>query len=121
MLSLHRDLQWLYRCRGGYAIYTLVWNSCWGTVACCVVTTTRTHIHLCSQLPSPHSRVAQPPSKCLLVPQAMPQPDSAMFYFKTNKLGFDAEFFGRVKLVAALADLAGGRGSEGGGGCYWGS
>jgi hypothetical protein len=37
----------------------------------------------------------------------MPQPDSAMFYFKTNKLGFDAEFFGRVKLVAALADLAG--------------
>jgi len=31
-----------------------------------------------------------------------------MFYFKTNKLGFDAEFFGRVKLVAALADLAGG-------------
>lgn len=30
-----------------------------------------------------------------------------MFYFKTNKLKFDAEFFGRVKLVAALADLAG--------------
>ena len=30
-----------------------------------------------------------------------------MFYFKTNKLGFDAEFLGRVKLVAAVADLLG--------------
>lgn len=30
-----------------------------------------------------------------------------MFYFKTNKLGFDAKFFGRVKLVIALADLLG--------------
>jgi hypothetical protein len=48
--------------------------------------------------------------------QAMPQPDSAMFYFKTNKLGFDAEFFGRVKLVAALADLGGGAACWAGGG-----
>jgi hypothetical protein len=46
----------------------------------------------------------------------MPQPDSAMFYFKTNKLGFDAEFFGRVKLVAALADLGGGAACWAGGG-----
>lgn len=30
-----------------------------------------------------------------------------MFYFKTNKLGFNPEFFGRVKLVAAIADLLG--------------
>jgi hypothetical protein len=37
----------------------------------------------------------------------MPSVGTAMFYFKTNKLGFDAEFFGRVKLVAALADLLG--------------
>ena len=30
-----------------------------------------------------------------------------MFYFQTNKLGFGAEFLGRVRLVAALASLAG--------------
>jgi len=39
--------------------------------------------------------------------QAMPAAGTAMFYFKTNRLGFDAEFFGRVKLVAAVADLLG--------------
>eukprot|EP00878_Enallax_costatus_P020264 GHUV01021414.1.p1 GENE.GHUV01021414.1~~GHUV01021414.1.p1 ORF type:complete len:534 (+),score=85.13 GHUV01021414.1:759-2360(+) len=39
--------------------------------------------------------------------QATPGVGTAMFYFKTNKLGFNAEFFGRVKLVAAIADLLG--------------
>ncbi len=37
----------------------------------------------------------------------MPNAGSAFFYFKTNKLGFDAEFLGRVHLVAAIANLAG--------------
>lgn len=39
--------------------------------------------------------------------QATPNAGTAMFYFKTNKLGFKPEFFGRVKLVAAIADLLG--------------
>ena len=39
--------------------------------------------------------------------QATPTSDTAMFYFQTNKLGFGAEFLGRVRLVAALASLAG--------------
>lgn len=43
---------------------------------------------------------------CLCL-QAMPNSDSAMFYFKTNKLGFKAEFLGLVKLAAALANLGG--------------
>lgn len=30
-----------------------------------------------------------------------------MFYFETNELGFSPEFMGRVRLVAALASLAG--------------
>ena len=30
-----------------------------------------------------------------------------MFYFQTNRLGFGPEFLGRVRLVAALASLAG--------------
>lgn len=30
-----------------------------------------------------------------------------MFYFQTNRLGFDAEFLGRVRFVASLASLAG--------------
>eukprot|EP00775_Hariotina_reticulata_P011919 gene11919-12063_t len=47
------------------------------------------------------------PVAFLFLWQAMPAAGTAMFYFKTNKLGFDAEFFGRVKLVAAVADLLG--------------
>jgi hypothetical protein len=30
-----------------------------------------------------------------------------MFYFYSNKLHFDAEFLGRVRLAGALASLAG--------------
>ena len=30
-----------------------------------------------------------------------------MFFFQTNKLGFTAEFLGRVRLAGALASLAG--------------
>ena len=39
--------------------------------------------------------------------QATPTADTAMFFFETNKLGFTAEFLGRVRLAGALASLAG--------------
>ena len=39
--------------------------------------------------------------------QATPSPDSAMFYFSTNELGFQPEFLGRVRLASSLAALAG--------------
>ncbi|GBG88639.1 hypothetical protein CBR_g48170, partial [Chara braunii] len=39
--------------------------------------------------------------------QATPSSDTAMFYFITNKLGFQAEFLGRVRLVTSVASLAG--------------
>ena len=39
--------------------------------------------------------------------QATPTSETAMFYFQTNKLGFTPEFLGRVRLVAAVASLAG--------------
>jgi hypothetical protein len=39
--------------------------------------------------------------------QAVPDPSAAMFFYKTQRLAFDAEIFGRVKLVAATADLVG--------------
>lgn len=39
--------------------------------------------------------------------QATPSADTAMFYFYTNSLGFDAEFMGRVRLLGSLASLAG--------------
>ena len=42
---------------------------------------------------------------CML--QATPTSDTAMFYFQTNRLHFGPEFLGRVRLVAALASLAG--------------
>jgi hypothetical protein len=56
---------------------------------------------------------------CCRCCQAMPSVGTAMFYFKTNKLGFDAEFFGRVKLVAALADLLGECCATGGDAALW--
>ncbi|KAG0569944.1 hypothetical protein M758_6G122600 [Ceratodon purpureus] len=39
--------------------------------------------------------------------QATPTSDTAMFFFTTNQLGFGAEFMGRVRLVTAIASLAG--------------
>ncbi|GBF96737.1 folate-biopterin transporter chloroplastic [Raphidocelis subcapitata] len=39
--------------------------------------------------------------------QATPTADSAMFYYYTNELHFDAEFLGRVRLAGAVASLAG--------------
>lgn len=39
--------------------------------------------------------------------QATPNPDSAMFFFNTNVLGFGPEFLGRVRLASAAASLLG--------------
>lgn len=39
--------------------------------------------------------------------QASPNPDSAMFFFNTNVLGFGPEFLGRVRLASAGAALLG--------------
>jgi hypothetical protein len=39
--------------------------------------------------------------------QATPTADSAMFYYYTNQLHFDAEFLGRVRLAGSVASLAG--------------
>mmetsp|Transcript_6600 Transcript_6600/g.22736 ORF Transcript_6600/g.22736 Transcript_6600/m.22736 type:complete len:588 (-) Transcript_6600:3150-4913(-) len=39
--------------------------------------------------------------------QATPNPSSAMFFFQTNKLGFNPEFLGKVALVSSVAQLAG--------------
>ncbi|KAK9086884.1 hypothetical protein Syun_029278 [Stephania yunnanensis] len=47
------------------------------------------------------------PTVFIFLWQAMPQSDSAMFYFTTNRLGFTPEFLGRVKLVTSVASLLG--------------
>lgn len=39
--------------------------------------------------------------------QATPSPDSALFFFTTNVLGFQPEFLGRVQLAASVASLTG--------------
>jgi len=39
--------------------------------------------------------------------QATPTPDSAMFYFNTNELGFQPEFLGKVRFAASFASLLG--------------
>ena len=39
--------------------------------------------------------------------QATPNVETAFFYFQTNQLGFQPEFLGRVRLVAAIASLLG--------------
>ena len=36
---------------------------------------------------------------CAYGVQATPSADTAMFYFYTNSLGFDAEFMGRIRLL----------------------
>ena len=47
------------------------------------------------------------PTAFVFLWQATPTADSAMFYFYTNRLHFDAEFLGRVRLAGAVASLAG--------------
>lgn len=47
------------------------------------------------------------PTLFIFLWQATPTSDTAMFFFTTNHLGFGAEFMGRVRLVTAIASLAG--------------
>lgn len=47
------------------------------------------------------------PTLFVLVYKATPSPDSAMFYFVTSRLGFEAEFLGRARLASSIASLAG--------------
>jgi len=47
------------------------------------------------------------PTAFVFLWQATPSADTAMFFFQTNQLGFQPEFLGRVRLVGALASLAG--------------
>ena len=39
--------------------------------------------------------------------KSTPSPDTAMFYFSTNELGFSPEFLGRVSLVGSIASFIG--------------
>ena len=39
--------------------------------------------------------------------QATPAPDSALFFFQTNELGFKPEFLGSVRLASSIASLVG--------------
>eukprot|EP01039_Chlorochromonas_danica_P002257 gene2257-2471_t len=39
--------------------------------------------------------------------QATPSPESALFYFYTNALGFSTDFLGRLRLIASIASLVG--------------
>ncbi|NEO28089.1 MAG: folate/biopterin family MFS transporter [Kamptonema sp. SIO4C4] len=39
--------------------------------------------------------------------QATPNSETALFYFTTNKLGFEPEFLGRLRLVTSIASLVG--------------
>lgn len=47
------------------------------------------------------------PTVFIFLWQATPTSDTAMFFFTTNKLGFQPEFLGRVRLVTSIASLAG--------------
>lgn len=47
------------------------------------------------------------PTLFVLLYRATPSPDSALFYFQTNRLGFDAEFLGKARLVSSIASLTG--------------
>eukprot|EP00884_Botryococcus_braunii_P002175 jgi/Botrbrau1/11959/Bobra.341_1s0024.1 len=66
---------------------------------------------LAAQARSLWSAVSRPtillPAGFVFLWQATPSADTAMFYFQTNELGFTPEFMGRVRLVGALASLAG--------------
>ncbi|ACK68230.1 folate/biopterin transporter [Rippkaea orientalis PCC 8801] len=47
------------------------------------------------------------PTAFVFIWQATPNAESALFFFTTNELGFEAEFLGRVRLVTSVAMLAG--------------
>lgn len=47
------------------------------------------------------------PVAFLFLWQATPGSESALFFFTTNELGFEAEFLGRVRLVTSIASLLG--------------
>ena len=47
------------------------------------------------------------PALFLFLWQAAPSPDSALFYFTTEKLDFTPDFLGRARLAGALASLGG--------------
>jgi len=47
------------------------------------------------------------PTVFILIWQATPSSDSALFFFMTNELGFEPEFLGSVRLVSSFASLAG--------------
>ena len=47
------------------------------------------------------------PTAFLFIWQAMPSADSALFFFTTNELHFQPEFFGRINLVTSVASLVG--------------
>jgi len=47
------------------------------------------------------------PTAFLFIWQAMPSSDSAMFFFTTNELHFQPEFFGRINLATSFASLVG--------------
>ena len=47
------------------------------------------------------------PTAFILLWQLTPGAESAMFYFTTNELGFEAEFLGRVRLATSVAALIG--------------
>lgn len=47
------------------------------------------------------------PTAFILLWQLTPGAESALFYFTTNELGFEAEFLGRVRLATSVAALIG--------------
>lgn len=66
---------------------------------------------LWSQLTTLFRTVATPsiylPVLFVFLWQATPSPDSAMFYFYTNELGFPPEFLGKLRLFSSVASLGG--------------
>ena len=64
-----------------------------------------------SQLVQLKELITQPsiylPVLFLFLWQSTPSPDSALFYFTTNKLNFQPEFLGQVKLISNIAALLG--------------
>ena len=47
------------------------------------------------------------PTAFIFLWQATPSAEAAFFFFTTNELGFEPEFFGRVRLVTSIAALVG--------------
>ena len=64
-----------------------------------------------SQLKQLKNAIADPriylPVLFIFAWQATPTPDSALFFFQTNELGFKPEFLGSVRLASSIASLVG--------------